>query len=61
MTPWKAEVGRRREQAIAERQGAPLPGEGTPANMCLRCGMRGRHATPEACIEALRDRLARWE
>jgi hypothetical protein len=28
---------------------------------CLRCGIAGEHAKPAACIDALRDRLARWE
>ena len=43
----------------------PLPParrkEGIPAGQCGRCGMLGSHPTPAACIEALRDRLARFE
>jgi hypothetical protein len=36
-------------------------GEGVPPHMCLRCGIPGKHPTAAACIDALRDRLARFE
>lgn len=28
---------------------------------CRRCGITGEHSTAVDCIDALRDRLARWE
>lgn len=28
---------------------------------CMKCGLVGRHRASADCIEALRDRLARWE
>ena len=37
------------------------PSDGIPLGTCRRCGIAGEHTTPVACIEALRDRLARWE
>ena len=39
----------------------PKTSDGIRSGTCLRCGMAGQHATPIACIDALRDRLARWE
>ena len=39
----------------------PKPSDGIRTGTCLRCGIAGQHETPMACIEALRDRLARWE
>ena len=36
-------------------------GEGIPPGQCLRCGIQGNHPTAAACIDALRDRLARFE
>ena len=39
----------------------PKSSDGIRSGTCLRCGMAGQHATPIACIDALRDRLARWE
>jgi hypothetical protein len=38
---------------------APLPAD--KFSGCRRCGMKGQHVTPDGCIRALRDRLARWE
>ena len=32
-----------------------------PANLCLHCGMTGRHRSPDRCINALRDRIADLE
>ena len=47
------------QRRIAREQ--PKPFDAIPRAMCARCGMVGQHATPAACIEALRDRLASWE
>ena len=52
-----ARMDRRRAITLAE----PKPFDAIPCGTCLKCGLRGRHATPAACITALRDRLARWE
>jgi hypothetical protein len=56
------EVGARTHQR-KPRVNLPLPrrGEGVPPHMCLRCGIPGKHPTAAACIDALRDRLSRWE
>lgn len=51
----------RMDQRRAASLPAPLPVDAVPLGTCLRCGITGRHATPAACIDALRDRLARWE
>jgi len=40
---------------------APKNSDAIKPGTCARCGYAGEHATPIACIEALRDRLARWE
>ena len=32
-----------------------------PAGTCWRCGVVGEHVTAAACIDALRERLARFE
>jgi hypothetical protein len=39
----------------------PKPSDGIKPGTCLRCGIAGEHTTAIVCIEALRDRLARWE
>jgi len=39
----------------------PKASDAIKPGTCRRCGFAGEHATPIACIEALRDRLARWE
>ena len=39
----------------------PLPQDALHPGTCRYCGLRGAHGTPAACIDALRDRLARWE
>ncbi len=44
-----------------QRLQKPQPGEGVKPGTCPKCGMIGKHATPAACIEALRDRLSRFE
>ncbi len=49
-----ARMDRRRAVALAE----PKPLDAVPRGTCLKCGLRGQHATPAACIDALRDRLA---
>ena len=47
-------MDRRRAITLAE----PKPFDAIPCGTCLKCGLRGRHATPAECIRALRDRLA---
>jgi hypothetical protein len=42
----------------------PTSADGIPAGLCRRCGMKtgaGPHATAADCIDALRERLARFE
>jgi len=39
----------------------PKPSDAIKPGTCVRCGFTGEHATPIVCIEALRDRLAKWE
>ncbi len=36
----------------------PDPTERVPGNMCLRCGMLGKHRDAEGCIAALRNVIA---
>ena len=47
------------------RKPRPLPpvqaADALPAGTCPRCGYPGPHTTAGACIDALRDRLARFE
>ena len=50
-----------KSKRAAMAQAAPLREDALPGTMCLRCGMRGQHATAETCIDALRDRLADLE
>jgi hypothetical protein len=58
-------VGRAAPQASLRKErdrspilAKPKPFDGILTGTCHRCGIRGKHATPAACIEALRDRLA---
>jgi hypothetical protein len=39
----------------------PTPADALPQGTCQRCGYPGPHQTAAACIEALRDRLSRFE
>jgi len=46
---------RRKPEAKPTGQDALKPG------ICRRCGIQGSHPTATACIDALRDRLSRFE
>ncbi len=46
-----------RARAVPE----PKPEDALPDSTCQACGIQGDHSTPIDCIEALRNRLARWE
>jgi hypothetical protein len=48
----------RKERNRARVLAKPKPFDGILTGTCHRCGIRGKHSTPTACIEALRDRLA---
>jgi hypothetical protein len=39
----------------------PTKWDGAPGNLCLRCGMPDRHATPGVCIAALVRKLGGFE
>jgi hypothetical protein len=52
--------GRRRGRRI--KLAAARAEDAMPEGTCLRCGIVGEHRNgPDQCIEALRDRLARFE
>ena len=42
-------------------QARSRPDDGVPLTMCWHCGLEGRHAKLEACIDALRSRIAALE
>ncbi len=44
-----------------QREQKPQRGDGIRPNQCPRCGYRGPHKDAEDCINALRDRLAKYE
>jgi len=53
--------GRKRGRARRLKLAAASATDGIPLGMCQRCGYQGPHATAGECIDALRDRLARFE
>jgi hypothetical protein len=53
---------KRAARGVAGFQAQPRDEDAMPPGMCPRCGMMGNHwAGPMACIDALRDRLSRFE
>ena len=47
-----------RRTARFSRDAAARPKDAIPAGQCPRCGCIAQHATPEDCIDQLRDELA---
>ncbi len=46
------------ESAKPKRRGSGQGSDALPAGTCVRCGFIAKHATPQECIDFLRDRLA---
>ncbi len=64
MTDYAIEDGARQKIERKPRQHKLTPAramDAIPADQCPRCGMIGEHVSDRECIQALRDRLSKFE